>query len=158
MENNTTNPYKTPEATVENTPTGQLFNVFDRFTAWGVFGLSLITFNIYNIYWLYSRTQKINDAMSLKISPMLVNIASVCGVLSIASNFIQFMPPAIGGILTLASLAYFVMYLIWCYKIRAAIHEHVNAQKGTYAWANAFLTIFGPIYLQYKINKIIDNE
>lgn len=152
------NPYRAPEAEVENTPTGKLGEVFDRFSAWAVLGLSIITFGIYSIYWQYSRTQRINERMTYQISSLFVNIAVFLWAISLIANAGDFLPPIVAGILAVGSLGYLIMYFIWCYKIRSAIHLYVNAEKGSYAWANAFLTIFGPLYLQYKINKIIDNE
>lgn len=158
MENQAQNPYKAPEAEVESAATDKISEVFERFSAWGVFGLSLITFGIYNMYWHYNRSQRINERMEYQISSLFINATLTLWVLSFIANAGGFLPPMVTAILGFASLAYLVMYIMWCFKIRAAIHAHVNAEKGTYAWANAFLTIFGALYLQYKINKIIDNE
>lgn len=44
MDNTAENPYKAPEAeVVSDSGTGSLSDIFPRFSAWGVFGLSIIT-------------------------------------------------------------------------------------------------------------------
>ncbi|HEY7774581.1 MAG TPA: DUF4234 domain-containing protein [Marinagarivorans sp.] len=159
MEEKVDNPYKAPEAQVEAPATGELNQVFDRFTAWGVFGLSIITLGIYSVYWLYKRTQRVNDRTNSNISSAFVNATLVVYTISLLSNLGELVAPELAAVLGLAALAAWVMMIVWAFKIRAAIHEYVNASKGNYDWANAFLTFFfGALYLQYKINKIIDNQ
>lgn len=159
MEVKADNPYKAPEAQVEAPATGDLNQVFDRFSAWGVFGLSIITFGIYTIYWLYTRTQRVNDRTESDISWAFVNATIVIYAISFLSSFGELISPEVAMVLSLASLVAWIMMIVWAFKIRAAIHEYVNATKGNYDWANAFLTFFfSSLYLQYKINKIIDNQ
>ena len=96
--------------------------------------------------------------MEYQIGSVFINVAIGFWVLAFFGNLGEFLPEPFMILLGVAGIGNLVTYFMWVYKIRAAIHSHVNAEKGTYAWANAFLTIFGSLYLQYKINKIIDNE
>lgn len=159
MESQAENPYKAPEAEVETASQGHLSEVFERFTAWGVFGLSIITLGIYPLYWLYTRTQQLNSRIDNPISSAYMITTIVIWIISMLSNGVTPINPQIGGIMALAGLPAAIMQIVWAFKIRSRIHDYVTAAPGTFAWANSFLTFFlGALYLQYKINKIIDNQ
>lgn len=159
MDTTAENPYKAPESAVESPTTGQLSEVFDRFTAWAVFGLSIITLGIYPIYWYFTRSQRVNTRTKSSISSAFINSAIAIWAISFIASFGEFIVPEIAIVSGILSLVIWVMMIVWSFKMRDAIHQYVGASKQTYAWANAFLTFFfGPLYLQYKINQIIDNQ
>ncbi|WP_052692066.1 DUF4234 domain-containing protein [Teredinibacter purpureus] len=153
------NPYKSPEASVEAAAQGKLSEVFERYTAWAVFGLGIITFGLYSVYWLVSRTKQMNARSDQVIGNGLIYSMLVFYILSFVSNFVTLADPTIGGILGLSGLPAIVLMYVVVYKLRNRIHTYVGSQPSTHAWAGPILTFFFTvIYLQYKINKIIDNE
>jgi cytochrome b561 len=160
LENTADNPYKTPDAEVViNNGNNNLNAVYDRFSAWGVLGLSIITFGIYVVYWLYNRTKKINARVDNPISSGFITAALVLYVLSFVLPFIGGFTGSDENIYSLISIPAGIVQIVWYYKLRNRIHSYVNAQKGTYAWIGPIKTFFfNVLYLQYKINKIIDNE
>ena len=50
------NPYESPSAELIDKGSLGSINQFKRFTAWGVFGLSMITLGIYPVYWLMRKS------------------------------------------------------------------------------------------------------
>ena len=88
MNENNANPYQTPEANLNISQSqGKIVN-FKRFTAWGVFGLSVITLGIYPIYWMYSRALTVNDNHDNKISMGLLHGLIAATVFSFAAEFL----------------------------------------------------------------------
>jgi hypothetical protein len=161
MENEQNNPYKTPEAAVGVERGGQLSDVFDRFSAWGVLGLSFITLGIYGIYWMYSRTQRINPHTSEPIGSAFVTTTVALYVLGAMGNLAEVldMSDTVIVVLSLASLISGIMGVIWIFKIRNRIHDYIGAVKGEKTWFGPVLTFFfSVIYVQYKINCVIDEE
>lgn len=159
MDTTAENPYKAPESAVESPTSGQLSEVFDRFTAWGVFGLSIITLGIYPLVWFYKRSERVNSRTNSSISSAFINSTLALWAISFIASFGEFVVPEIAIVSGILSLVVWILMIVWAFKMRDAIHVYVGANKKTYAWANAFLTFWlGPLYLQYKINKIIDNQ
>ncbi|BFM51135.1 hypothetical protein THO17_32980 [Marinomonas sp. THO17] len=166
MENSVNDPYQTPTADVEvNIGDSKLSSVYKRFSAWGVVGLMIITLGFYGIYWLVNRTNKINAYIENPISVSLMVLTCIFAVLSTVPTFFVVFSIYAPFIIEVAmlenvfSIVYLVLFYAWLFKFRNRIHSYVNAQKGTYAWAGPILTFFlSTLYLQYKINKIIDNE
>jgi len=159
MESDMTNPYKAPESSVEKLSSGELAGVLPRFSAWGVFGLSIITLGIYGIYWLYTRTQKLNAVLDKPINSVFTTITLVLYSLSLITNFVPKDDPVVAGVLSLLGLAGGIMMIVWVFMIRRRIHEYVGIPSGHPQQLGPILTFFfSTIYLQYKINQIIDIE
>lgn len=146
--------YQTPEADLGNQSATDGFKNFKRFTAWGVFGLTIITLGIYPVYWLYTRAQVINGFHSQKISVPLLQafVASVIGSIVLeATTGILSENDAILIVSGLVSLAQLVLYLVVLFSVRNRLVEVLGRDIGP------VLTFFAAsIYLQYKINETID--
>ena len=85
---NTDNPYKTPDSDVSDIKNGEITidNCFPKISAWMVFGLSLISIGIYPVYWLYTRSKKMNLVVERKISETLLYVfVGLCAVTTIYS-------------------------------------------------------------------------
>ncbi len=55
------NPYQLPSAElIDKNMQPSFLDHFDRFSTGYVFGLNMVIFGVYTIYWLYSRTRKLN--------------------------------------------------------------------------------------------------
>jgi magnesium-transporting ATPase (P-type) len=157
MSDNTANVYEAPEAnlTENNDGSNKPILNFDRFSAWGVFFLSIITLGIYSVYWLVNRTNKANSLAKNQIAQGLVYgyvaLYVVNLVLSIAGIL-----PELGFIVSLAS---FVVAIILIFSLRTSLTELINEGSAEPVKLNGILTFFfNVIYFQYKINEAIDRQ
>lgn len=156
MVNESENIYEAPVSQVENESRADGIGNFKRFTAWAVFGLSVVTLGIYPIYWLYTRANTINRFHTTQIPAIVINGFLLLVLASTgASIAVEFYPDneALTIVNGVASLLYFVSYLVILFTIRNRLCE-ITKKK-----VNPVLTFFGTaIYLQYKINQTIDEE
>lgn len=153
------NPYTTPKSNVREASSTDNMNIFPRFSAWGVFGLTIITFGVYYVYWLYTRTAKINEVVDDKIPSWLVNASLTTYVLYIAINFIpEEATENIAVALSMAAIVigYIVFYYWWLYSVRSRIHSLSN--DSDFKIGPILTFFFQPIYFQYKINQYLDNH
>lgn len=149
-------PYATPNADLNVEGSINEISKFKRFTAWGVFGLSIITLGIYPAYWLYTRSKVLNSIIDDGISLTLLNIFLVLVVVSFAVGFLSGALPDNSTLATINSfltIPYLIIYLVILFKFRNRLRDLTNLN------INGVITFFGSaIYLQYKINKAIDNQ
>lgn len=160
------NPYVAPDANlaVENSGSGvDAVKQFPRFTAWAVFGLSVITLGLYGYYWLYSRTNTLNDlsANENKIASWLpittIAVAVVYWIMSLLPIFDPQMAGSLGIVSLVVSLTYIVLYLMWIFTFRSRLNLLSGANKGEAFWLGGIMTFFfNVIYFQYKINQMHD--
>lgn len=159
MNENNANPYQTPEANLNiSQPQGKIVN-FKRFTAWGVFGLSVITLGIYPIYWMYSRALTVNDNHGNKISMGLLHGLIAATVFSFAAEFLGDSETA-AMVSLVVTVAYMVLYLIVLFTLRARLQDIINVNNSPYnqPLSGVLTFLFNCIYLQYKINEAIDSN
>jgi hypothetical protein len=152
----TDSPYKTPESHLAQSISNKNVQNLGRFTAWGVFGLTVITLGIYPIYWMYSRAKIINSIHEEKISSAVLILFVVVEILWYSSVFFSVSGAVIqvGGVIAVVNS---VLYLIVLFTIRNRLRDIVN-RSGTkqYKVGIVLTFFFSVIYLQYKINKCID--
>lgn len=153
------NPYSAPEASLDRPQESQNLAGLKRFSTWGVLGLCIITLGIYSLYWLYSRTNQINNLTDNKIGNNFVIVASI---LYIASTVVAYLP--FFGVLNstlimvspFVSIGSMVIFYVWIYKLRNRLNQVTNS-AGQVTWCGPILTFFLTIfYLNYKINQNID--
>ena len=153
--------YKTPAAELSAAPDGDMDN-FERFTAWGVFGLSVITFGIYMMYWFYTRTRVLNAFHDNKIADGLVYGSLITYVVYFGSSLLPesvYQEPVMLYGSVAVSVLYLVFYLVWLFTFRARLLEIARSHGVNTFRINPALTFFfQSIYLQYKINQYIDNK
>ena len=155
------NAFEAPKANLSETNTTKPILEMERFSAWGVFFLSVVTFGIYFLYWLITRAQKINT-LSTGEKANLTMLYAYAGlyVISTAISFIAnpedtTMAIVSGGI----SLINLVIYIIGIFSVRRAIRDVINAGGQENVHLGGVLTFFfSAIYFQYKINEAIDNQ
>lgn len=155
MSENTSNLYEAPEAnlTEVNKSGDKPILRFERFSAWGVFFLTLITFGIYGVYWLVSRTNKVNALATKKVSPAIVYGYVAVYVLNLVLSFVT-VSPVLSLIISLASM---VIGLVFIFTLRSSISELINEGSNEPVKLGGIKTFFfNIIYFQYKINEAID--
>lgn len=158
MNDKVNNPYQSPSADlIDNDLENPIF-LFKRFTAWGVFGLGIITLGIYTIYWLCSRAGTINAMHKNQIGELWIS-----GL--VISTFLSFLSGAFGPsdaalfAEILISLVYIVTYIAVSFKIKYRLEEVMNQNSQAIYKIGPVLTFFfSAIYLQYKINEYIDTN
>lgn len=150
METNNDNSHHYPESNINPMNLDMGVKNFERFSAWGVFGLSIITLGFYPLYWLYTRITKLNSFHSKEISPILLK--SLVALMIVQLLLFLFIPE--GAVLSdLTAIFYIILYLVVLFTFRNRLVE-ITRDK-----INPVITLFfGTIYLQYKINKCIDLE
>ncbi len=156
MEDEARNPYQTPASDVNFAGDKEGITHFRRFSAWAVFGLSLITLGIYALYWLYTRSKIINGFHTRKIADGLILGCVTVFVLSMFTELLVWLygeSELLEVINGLASILYFVLYLVLLFTFRNRLLHLIGSR------INPILTfIFSCIYLQYKINVAIDES
>lgn len=151
------NPYQTPESDVSavQVPNKQVIK-FKRFSAWWVFLLTTLTSGLYGMYWVYSRTNEVNQYHEKKISKFLLflflgSFLTMMGTIPFANNEQLIM------VCAAATIAYMVLYVIVIFKIRNRLKDIISDTASWQYDVSIFLTfIFWATYLQFKINQLVD--
>ena len=156
-------PYTPPQSDLDRKKSGpDAIAEFPRFSAWAVFGLLIITLGIYSVYWLYSRTNILNRITSQPIPSSFTSFVLVGYVMVFAIAFASGMSPddeSLAIVSTLLSFIINISMLVWFFKIKNRINDLTATSRGDALWIGPILTfLFNTIYLQYKINQIIDGE
>ncbi len=150
------NPYEAPKSDINVASGNNDILKFDRFSAWGVFGLSIITLGFYPIYWLYKNSNIANSLHEQKISMPLVYTLMVLFFVTLLTGFTNNETMLI--ISGIANLVYFVIYLIVLFTLRSRLQDIMDNSGGINSKLSGILTFFfNAIYLQYKINEKIDS-
>jgi hypothetical protein len=152
------NPYSPPKSDVEIVNTSNPMHLFKRFSAWWVFLLTIVTFGIYPVYWLYSRSQVIGSVHRRQISEVVVWGTIL---VFIPSTVLSYMPentiPNQEIFSLLSTLVYLILYLWWLFAVRNRLLEMVRESGDPKYRLSPIMTFFFYcIYLQYKINEQID--
>ncbi len=141
--------------------------------------LSIITVNIYNYAWYIKRTNELNNLRTIskfnKSIPIIsltlyIGLIALCIVLLIFTPQTSIGVPAVDwkdlptefiiniSLIIIVSLILTVMYLLMAFKTRKILNES-EANKGEKVKLSWFFTlIFNSFYLQYEINRIIDDK
>ena len=140
--------------------------VFKRFSAWFVFIFSIVTLGIYVPYWLYTRTTKLNRISHSKISDLFIwsttSLYVFTWVIIFSPLFFEFLDSYIGP--SQPHMTYFpfiellsnILILVWVFKFRNRLDEMFS--NASFNLGIILTFFFQIIYLQYKINELIDNE
>ena len=157
MSEESANIYEAPEAelTQQNTGGNKPILNFDRFSAWGVFFLSLFTLGIYSIYWLVSRANKANALAKHQVNQNLIY-----GYIAIyAINFVLAFTDISEVLSAMASIISLIVGLVFIFSLRTSLKELINEGSNEPVHLSGILTFFFyAIYFQYKINEAIDNQ
>ena len=160
------NPYAPPKANVVDVPAEvATIEAFPRFSTWWVLLLAILTFGVYPLYWLYARTKILNRVVPANPIPMGLAVAAVAlFLLNLAGGVLDGIYAeqlAIGVRRTFTAVAWIsvVVNLVWVFKFRNRLNERFMSHKGDCYWLGPLLTFFFQVlYLQYKLNQLIDRE
>ena len=155
------NPYSSP-ATELVDHRGSGIGQFKRFSAWGVLGLTVITFGIYYMYWFFSRSNRLNQFYPHKINPVFIwgSLATYI-IYMVFSNLVEQLAdrPELLVAGAIASFAYLILYVGWVFAFRNRLIEMAREDGNTEFKIGPVMTFFfQALYLQYKINEYHDKH
>ncbi|HLC78430.1 MAG TPA: hypothetical protein VJH92_04855 [Candidatus Nanoarchaeia archaeon] len=142
-----------------------------------MFFLSTITLGIYTSFWFKNRSKEFNNLETKKKMPRAIQtilvVTSIVSVFSLITLMLSISPEEMGilyqntttmqstlTILFLAgTLLTIILGIILSFYSRSIINESLKYNKNLEAKLSGFLTfIFGAFYIQYEINRIIDDK
>ncbi len=155
-------PEHSPNSGISEDKPGSPIQSLPRISTWHVVAFSILSLGIYNTYWLYTRTQLINQLHDKKI-PMSVP-HTVIGLLLV--NFIFSIMSGVNPdnleyseLASLSGLIFSLCNVFWVFMLRHRIHRMTLAGEKSLFWLNGIFTfLFQVAYLQYKINEYIDEH
>ncbi len=136
--------------------------IFPRMSAWKVFFLAIPTVGFYSAYWLYSRSKLMNTLpnRSMSMTPVIIMLvlAGLSVPFSILSNVYK--EVAIIGIISgVLSLVHLVFYLMTAFPLRRQLRSTLESSGASDSNLNGVMILFfSAIYMQFKINKCIDER
>ena len=155
------NAFATPEANLNITTGDKPVLELERFSAWWVFLLGIVTQNLYGLYWLYSRGQKVNslspdikaNMLYLYIAIPLIAIGTVLSFIFDESNIAMTMVYSIGMLIG------FILWVFYAFSLRKVLMNLLSKGQEEPVHLGGVLTFFfSVIYFQYKINEAIDAQ
>ena len=157
--------YRPPDSdvTASNKDEYDNINVFKRANIWLTILLTFITLGLYFLYWLHTRTKKLNLIVHHQLSAAFTGFAALLYLLTFLLNILQVFVEVTGRLTDLlpyftffqiADLVSSILMLVWIFMFRGRLQEGFSSQ---YFHMGLVLTFFFQIfYLQYKINELID--
>ncbi|EHM09273.1 hypothetical protein TheveDRAFT_0085 [Thermanaerovibrio velox DSM 12556] len=125
--------------------------------------LSVVTMGIYPAYWVYSRRDAFNQMGSAHVGDVLGTVPLILGFVSLGFSFKSAISPIWGSMAGgLASLVGAVMMILACFRYRENLRFYVKIRDASPLAAESvarswFMTlIFGALYLQYHVNRLLD--
>lgn len=160
------NIYSAPEAELTKTG-GEKFTILPRFSTQFVFLLTIVSFGIYPVYWMYSRSKKINLVIpENKISNVFIVTCPLLVVLSFVLGFAAGIMEETGsgaaaGVSAAnaaVSLIYWGFCVAWAFTIADRLELIARSEKMEWVNIGKVGTFFlSTLYLNYKINQILDS-
>ena len=163
MKPSDSDPYNTPDSTLEVDITdNKQMQSLPRISTWTVFALNMLSLGLYYPYWLYTRSQIINQVFAHKIPLNLMHTVLGLFLLSLAFSIMSASQPDnldYKMASNLFTLIYSISTLFWAFTLRDRLHKMSHANKQGGYWLNGLLIVlFQMLYLQYKINEYIDTH
>jgi Domain of unknown function (DUF4234) len=150
------NIYEAPQSNLIDSK-NEGFKIFSRFSTWYVVGLSIITLSFYILYWLYTRSKKLNTIASEPISVTFMIISIVIYITSFSIIFVEELIPKDTEILfRLFDFLANVLIIVWIFMFRSRIQSFALSRGIKVGGVLTF--IFQIYYLQYKINEILEKD
>lgn len=154
------NVFEAPQANLTDSNPEKPVLKMERFSAWGVFLLTVVTFGIYYPYWLINRAKKINllsKVSKANLAMLYTYVALYIATIVMSAIFPEDSPMTIvNGVVSIVTM---VPLLIGVFSMRRAVEEVINEGNQEPVHLGGILTFFfSAIYFQYKINEAIDNQ
>lgn len=153
-------PYQPPAVDVSppDVRSADSIKVFEKFSTWYVFGLSFITLGLYPVYWLFSRSRRLNKLKYIEpVNETYMQVTAVVWVLSY--------PVSIGEIYMMDNPSYLlfsngfeiataIMVIVWAFMFRNRLNTFLERSSAKTSRLGPVLTFFFQVlYLSFKVNQ-----
>ena len=141
-----------PSSITSATVPGQL----RRRSLWLMLALTVVTFQLYPIYWVIDTTRSLNYHVEQKIS---TGFMVACSVLLVPAQvaFLISRWLGLGQSWLLLIAVPMTLWVLWSLRVRAQFNEYVRHRQGDWLKASLLWTVLlQPYYLQFKINEAIE--
>ena len=118
--------------------------------------LTVVTFQLYPIYWVIDTTRSLNYHVEQKIS---TGFMVACSVLLVPAQvaFSISLWLGLGQSWLLLIAVPMTLWVLWSLRVRAQFNEYVRHRQGDWLKASLLWTVLlQPYYLQFKINEAIE--
>ena len=118
--------------------------------------LTVVTFQLYPIYWVIDTTRSLNYHVEQKIS---TGFMVACSVLLVPAQvaFLISRWLGLGQSWLLLIAVPMTLWVLWSLRVRAQFNEYVRHRQGDWLKASLLWTVLlQPYHLQFKINEAIE--
>lgn len=156
------NPYAAPSADLSTANEQSVrLDIFKRFSTWYVFGLSIITLNLYVLYWMYTRSKILNRLNNVEpIGDNFMSVTIVINVISLPLGYAQPVLQEYGDyalIPDIVAVVSAILLLVWAFKFRHRLNDFLEEHQTPHQKAGPVFTfLFQVLHLSYKINENLD--
>jgi sugar phosphate permease len=133
-------------------------------STWTLCGLGIITYGVYLAHYIQAQSNIINstvndnEKISLGFIHSILSIAYISSAFFIAQLFVDDGHP-IAILSGLIDLAIGIMMIVWGFKARKRVNTHCKLESKSDVWFHGFWTfMFTPLYFNYKINSILEEN
>ncbi len=144
-----------------NCPTTELMEKLKWGSTWRLFGLILITYFIYMVYYARRQTIILNaySPSEKQIGLAFFRWWFIITYSSLALFFVYLFVPDDSPWVTISNLFDHLdglLALIWAFRARSSFHRLMLSEKGTPYWFNGIWTfLFQALYINFKINRLL---
>ena len=133
-----------------------------RLSTWSVVAFSILSLGLYSTYWLFTRTQIINQLHDNKIPMSIAHTVIGLLLVNLIFSIMSIVYPdnlEYSELASLSGLGFNLGSVFWVFMLRHRIHAITLAGEKSLFWLNGIFTfLFQVMYLQYKINEYIDDH
>ena len=156
-----TNPYRPPASNLQRKPKelGSRLLFIPPQSIWLFLFWSVLTLFIYNLFWIYTRTQYFNDASRDHRIPLLLVYAIFTIWISVlVSALLVLSEPDNARLMTVlwicCSVQYF-SFVLWSVLFRQKLHNFLELHGHNLAWCSLLLALLLPlVYINFKLSNI----
>jgi uncharacterized membrane protein len=156
-------PYQPPVVDVSppDVRSADSIQVFEKFSTWYVLGLALITMGLYNVYWLFSRSRRLNRLKYIEpVSEGYMQVTTVAFILSYPVSIAEVYMADYPEFLIFSQVfwvATMIMVLVWGLMFRNRLNTFLERSSTKTSLLSPVLTFFFQvIYLSFKVNQNLE--
>jgi hypothetical protein len=118
--------------------------------------LTVVTFQLYPVYWFIDTTRSLNNQVERKVS---TGFMVACSVLLVPAQvaFLTSRWLGLGQSWLLLIAVPLTLWVLWSLRVRAQFNEYVRHRQADWLKTSLLWTVLlQPYYLQFKINEAIE--
>lgn len=149
---------------MQQTISPKAINEFESIPVMWVVFVGLLSFGIYWVYWLYTRTQQLNKLhpkpIPFVVMVVVVSIYVISWLVGLRLAQEDTEPSAIANqLLAIMNLVYLMMAIYWVLSFHWKLEDVIQASRTTannpnqFGFDILFAVLFSVLFFQYKINQ-----